>query len=334
MKTTPFSCALLLAACFSAALPAQDQATALAQLARTADVVVVATVDNVQNPQPEWLRTQFQRGQVLKGSIGASFALLEPAGRCCGNSLFALELGDQRLLFLRRTGATLHPLGGARGVLPAAAAVVQHTSAVLATGADDTALAHLLVAAIDDDEPRIAEDAAHALLALPQLPLSDGERQKVREQLAVAVQHGRTRAATLAELTARTADDGAVDVLLPMYLDAARPDQARLLQRALERCPSDLVAERLPMFLDRGRARDVRAAQLLTGIDTPTAAAGMRQMLRRPCHPEAQLKLCEGLLQKGERAASLESLVPAPVLRLAQRRRDAGRAFRNLEPTR
>ncbi|MCB9877261.1 MAG: hypothetical protein H6835_06620 [Planctomycetes bacterium] len=333
MKSTPFSCAPLLLACLSAALPAQDQATALAQLARAADVVVVATVDAVQQ-QPEWLRTQFQRGQVLKGSVGASFSLLEPAGRCCGNSLFALGLGDQRLLFLRRTGALLHPLGGARGVLPAAPAVVQHTAALLAAGADDAALAHLLAAALDHDEPRIAEDAAHALLALPQLPLTAAERQKVHDQLATALQQGRTRAATLAELTARTADDAAVDTLLPMYLDAARPDQARLLRRALERCPTQLVTERLSQFLDRGRARDLRAATLLAGIDAPTATARMQQMLRRPCHPEVQLQLCEGLLQKGERDAALAPLVPAPVLQLAHRRRDGAKKFRNIDPRR
>src|SRR5690606_28187413 len=103
---------------------------------------------------PEWHRFEFVTERALRGRPGDRFAVLEPAGACCGRSLFALQTGDRCLLFLRRTGALLHPLGGARGVLPADAAVVAHTEALLAA-ADDRQRTALLAAALGSDAARV-----------------------------------------------------------------------------------------------------------------------------------------------------------------------------------
>jgi hypothetical protein len=103
---------------FAVPAAAQEQATALSTAARAAAVVVRATVVVATDPSPEWHRLQFRTSEVLKGTVGGSFALLEPSGACCGRSLFALQPGQSCLLFLRQIGAVLHPFGGSRGVLP------------------------------------------------------------------------------------------------------------------------------------------------------------------------------------------------------------------------
>ncbi len=156
-------------------LAAQDQATTLLAQARAADAVVVARVTAASDPSPEWHRLEFVTTQVLKGNSPGEFAVLEPAGACCGRSLFALQIGDERLLFLRRRGPSWHPCGGARGVVPAAPEVVAHVTALLAAP-NDSALAHLLADNVGHQEARIADDAAHALAVLPQIALGSAQR--------------------------------------------------------------------------------------------------------------------------------------------------------------
>lgn len=321
------------ALCLLLSLPAgaQDQATTLLAAARAADVVVRARVDAASDPSPEWHRLEFTAVQVLKGTVAGTFSLLEPAGACCGRSLFALQPGEQRLLFLQRRAAVLHPFGGARGVMPAEPAVVAHVAALLAAP-HDAAVAHLLVQSLTHDEARIADDAAHALAALPALALGAAHRAAVAAALLAALDRGITRTASLVEVALRVADGPMLDVMLPAYLDAARADRRDLLRRALLRCPPEDVAARLPGFV-ANEARALRAAELLVALPSATARGAMQQLLREAPHPRIALCLAEGLLAAGASAQELKALVPAPVLELAERRVQRPRAFRAIQPT-
>lgn len=325
--------AALLATIAPRALTAQDQATTLLAAARSADVVVLATVVAATDPSPEWHRLQFRREQVLRGDIPQYFPLQEPAGRCCGRSLFALTVGDTRLLFLRRVGPTLHPFGGARGVLPVTPTLLTHVAALLAAP-DDAARARLCAAALADPEPRIADDAAHALATLPTLQLSAPDRERVVTALVDAVQRGSTRAAPLADTATRLGDAASIDALLPLYLATPKADQAELLQRALRRAAPDLVATRLLLFASGEREPALRAARLLAALPAESARATMIVLLRREPSPQAKLHLCEGLLAAGVPRNDLAPLVPAPVLALAQQRQHRAPQFRNISPAR
>ena len=312
---------------------AQDQATTMLRASRAAAIVVRATVTAVADPSPAWHRLQFRADELLKGRLPATFTMTEPAGQCCGRALFALQVGEVRLLYLRRVGRTLHAFGGGRGVLPATAPLLAHARALLAAD-DDAAATRLLAAELHNDEPRIATDAALALAAMPALSLTTTERQSVMRALTLAVQRGTTRAAPLADIAARVSDAPTIDALLPLYLGARRDDQARLLGRALERCPPAVVASRMPIFTGADRRQNLRAVELLTKLPPESAQATMTGMLQRPQHPRIQMELCEGLLCAGVAEASLEPLVPAPVLELAVERTARRRSFRNVTPLR
>lgn len=311
---------------------AQDQATTLLAALRGADAVVCARVTAATDPSPDWHRMQFDTTAVLKGPAPASFAVMEPAGACCGRSLFALQAGDVRLLFLQRRGPQWHPFGGARGVVPADAAVVAHVQALQAAG-DAAALAHLLAASLDAPEARIADDAAHALATLPHLSLSATDRTAVALALQQALQLRTTRLPALADVAARVADDAMVDVLLTSYLDAPRDDQANLLRSSLQRCSSPAVTARLPQFVD-SENRGVRAAQLLVALPTAEARSVLAGVLHGTTHPRVQLCVAEGLLASGVRGIELAASVPPPVLELAQRRSNQPRRFRAIDPSR
>ncbi|MBL8732164.1 MAG: hypothetical protein JNN13_07320 [Planctomycetes bacterium] len=312
---------------------AQDAGSTLAALAERADLVVRATVVAATDPSPQWHRMQFASVQVLKGTAAATFELLEPAGACCGRSLFALQIGDERLLFLRRTGQTLHPLGGARGVLPAAAAVVAHVSALLAAP-DAAARAAVLTAGLAADAPRVADDAAQALSTLPQLSLGSPQRAAITTALGDAVRRGSTRTAPLVEVLARLGDDASLDACLPIYLDTPRDDQAALLRRGLARGGTLAVATRLPLHVDRDDQRVQRAAELLAELPPEHARPALQRLLLAAPHPRVQLTLTAGLLAAGLRPAELAPLVPAPVLELAQNRHDRPRPLRVVRPDR
>ena len=98
-----------LTAALTAPLCAQQQAATMASLAARADVVVRASVTYSVRPTPQWRQVGLRTDAVLKGQVGQTFTLTEPAGECCGRSLFSLRVGDERLLFLRRVGPVLHP---------------------------------------------------------------------------------------------------------------------------------------------------------------------------------------------------------------------------------
>jgi hypothetical protein len=320
---------------------AQDQATTLLAAARSAELVVVARVTASTDPSPEWHRLQFSVLQTLKGNAPAALELLEPAGACCGRSLFTLVAGDVRLLFLQRRGPTWHPFGGSRGVEladgPAGAALVAHVQGLLAAG-DDAARARLLAASLAHPEPRVADDAAHALAALPTLALPAADADLVAAALSHAVHQGLTRTASLADAAVRLGRPAVLDRVLTTYLDADRADHAETLRRALRRGDVESVATRLPalVHLDGGGAdrRALRAAELLVELPTPTARPALDAMLQRATHPRLHLCIAEGLLAAGARAEELAARVPAPVLELARERLARPRRFRAIDPRR
>ncbi len=321
----------LAAAAFAA--PAQDQATTLLHACQRADVVVRATVLAATDPSPEWHRLEFRSDEVLAGAVGADFQLLEPAGACCGRSLFALQPGATCLLFLQRTGPALHPFGGGRGVLPATPELLLHVRSLLAAG-DDDARAGLLAAALDSPEPRIAQDAAHALAVLPVLRLAPTARRAVTERLDEAVRSGRTTAPALLDVVVRLCDDSMLDATIATYLAAEREDQARLVREGLLRLPPAQVAARVLPALSSHGSRVLRGAELLAALPFEHAALPLQALARQGAHPRAQLCVAESMLAAGHRREQLVGLVAEPVLRLAEERRKTPRTFRSVRPAR
>jgi hypothetical protein len=320
----------VLAAVPAAAGSARAQDTTLFAACRAADVIVRATVLTATDPQPDWHRLQFRSDQVLKGQVAGEFALMEPAGACCGRSLFALQPGTEVLLFLRRTGPVLHPLGGARGVLPWSAEVGAHVQTLLAA-TDDAAVAGILVGALAAAEPRIADDAAQALATLPGLQLPPGSHPQLQAALQDALQRGTTRSAALVEVSVRIGADELVDTMLPSYLRATTA-QAPLLRRGLLRCAPGQVAQRLPLHTDGTDHGALRAAELLVELPDAEARQALARMLQQHPHPRVQLCIAEGLLAAGEQGHELARIVPEPVLQLAERRRQQPRRFRSIQP--
>lgn len=323
----------LLALALAATAPAQDQASTIARMCAKADVIVQAKVQGSVHPTPNLHQLTLQPTHVLKGAVGTSFSLTEPAGQCCGRALFSLTIGDSRILFLKRLGPTLHTFGGGRGVLPATADLRSHVQALLAAPSAN-AVAHLLANSINHAEPRIANDAALALAVHPNLSLTLTERATLTTSLAQSVQHGLTRTAALADVAARLGDANIVDSVVPVFLAASKPDQAMLLRKALTRCPPQLVADRLPVHVGTARRANLRAAQLLAEMPAAAAQGAMANLLQRPNHPQVQMQLCEGLIGAGVAPASLSPMVPAPVLELAIKRLNRRPTFRNINPRR
>lgn len=311
-------------------LPGQDQATPLATACDKADVIVVATVTVETDPSPEWHRLAFRLDEVLRGPAPSTFELMEPAGACCGRSLFALQPGDQRLLFLRRTGPVLHPFGGGRGVLPPTPTVLAHVRALL-QAPDAAARVAVLLTGLDSAEPRVADDAAHALASAPNLRLDAAGRAHVADALAAAVDAGSTRAAALVDVALRSADAGGLDMVLDLYLATPRDDQARLLRTGLGRVSSAMLTARLPGLCRGQRTRELRGAELLCDIGDANANAALDGILTSTQCPRVQLCTVEGLLAAGAEPKTLRQRVPAAVLALAERRRNHP-TFRAIRP--
>lgn len=309
----------------------QEQATTLHAACRTADVVVRATVLGASDPSPDFHRLEFRSDEVLKGQVGPRFALLEPSGACCGRLLFTLQPGDSCLLFLKRTGPLLHPFGGGRGVAVPTDDLLAHVRALLAAP-DDTAVANLLAASLDANEPRVAGDAALALAGMPTVTLAAGPRATFDRVLAEAVTDGRTTAPSLCELAVRLGDDAVIDTLLPRYLGTARTDRRELLRRTLLRLPADEVGNRLPMFLDPSTTTSVRAAELLVDLPDTQARRGLEQLLQQNPHPRIQLSLVEVLLRGNLQAAQLADPTPSAVRAVAEQRQRDPKRFRAIRP--
>ncbi|MBM4060531.1 MAG: hypothetical protein FJ265_05480 [Planctomycetes bacterium] len=307
----------------------QDEATTLLEGCRRAGAIVRAVVVGAGDPAPEWRRVEFARIEPLAGEIAERFALLEPAGACCGRSLFALQPGQQCLLFLQRRGPAWHPFGGARGVLADEPGVAAHVRALLGA-ADDRARARLLADGLRAPEPRIAADAAHALASLPGLELEPPGRIAVAAALAEAIGSGRTTAAPLAAAAVRAGGAGALDTMVQLYVETPHGDRAALLRSALRRADPRAVAGRLPALLGGSADREVRAAELLAELPAEDAAGPLRDLLGAASHPRAQLAAAEALLRHGVHPASLRGRLPPPVLELAERRHEGPARLRNL----
>ncbi|MEO6593275.1 MAG: hypothetical protein ABIP94_00820 [Planctomycetota bacterium] len=315
---------------------AQDQATTLCAASQRARAIVRATVVVATDPSPLWHRMLFRTDEVLKGPMPDEFSLLEPAGACCGRSLFALRVGDACLLLLEQRGPALHPFGGSRGVLADNPVVVSHLQALL-QAQNDSQRAALLAASLDDPEPRIANDAAAALAVLPQLALSSAGRTALVLALQSAVQQGTTRTAPLLDAIVRLHDANMLDAVLPTYLTATSADQARLLRQGLSRCAAPLVVDGLLPHVFGSEHTAVRAAQLLGTLPSADARIGLQLMWAHTSNPRVQLWLAEGLLAAGASGAlrtQMAASVPEPVLRLALRRHDQAKPFRSIDPRR
>jgi hypothetical protein len=317
--------ATLLALALAGAGRAQDGASTLASNLDAADAVVVATVTEHESAPQDMLRVRFVVATSLTGAPPAAFTLIEPAGACCGSSLFALQQGDVRLAFLRRRGPAWHVVGGPRGLLPATAEVVAHVRE-LAVHRSGPARTALLVAALDAPEPRIADDAALALAAQPALALDPAARAAIGSALQRELDRRSGRAAPLLEVAARSADAGLRDALLERYLASPRDDEAALLANGLLRAP---VAGTMDLAIAGAtdERRGLRAAALAAGLGSDEAVAACFGLLARTAAPRVQLRLCEELLARGVPAAQLQR-APRAVVDSAQKRVAARRLVR------
>jgi hypothetical protein len=310
---------------------AQQEATTLSALCQRASAIVTAEVTAATDPDPAWRRLQFRTTRVLRGEIGAEFAVLEPSGACCGRSLFALLPGAHCLLFLERRSTALHPLGGARGVLPADAGLVAHVAALLAAGGDGERAA-LLARSLLHAERRVAEDAAHALAAGRPADLDAAARANVLAAFGSALERGTTVLAPLAQVAARSTDPELFDAVLAGYVATPRTDQARLLRRTLAQAEPARVAGRVALHARAGEQRELRTAELLAELPFAEAQAPLQNLLRGTQSPRVQLRIAEAMLAATGGPSALPARLPDPVLDLAARRQRAARVFRSIAP--
>ncbi|MGE3173084.1 MAG: hypothetical protein AB7O97_10710 [Planctomycetota bacterium] len=323
---------ILLSFGLAALLPAQQQATTLALLSQQAAVVAVARATAATDPSPEWHRVEFRTVEVLRGAVDESFALLEPAGRCCGRALFAVEPGQELLLFLDRRGAALHPRAGDRGVLPAEPAVLAHVRDLLAAAGDDAATAGALTAGLSSPTLRVRLDAALTLPALPRLVADATGRDRVFAALRACAQVPDTALPALAAAAVRLDGARAALELLPPYLGATDPGVVRALGAALTSLPAHALGTALAAAPLSTPDQQVRAAELLAAVPDATHVARLDRMLASAPTPRVTLAVTEALLAHGARPESLALRVPAVVLDLARERRAALPRFRAVRP--
>ncbi len=322
--------AVLAIAATAAGIRAQEEASTLSALAARADVVAVATATAATDPSPEWHRLEFRTEAALHGSPPATFALLEPAGRCCGRALFQLVPGTEYLLFLERRGPLLHPIAGDRGVVLATADVITHVRA-LAASADPAARARVLAGGLDAATPRIRDDAALALGALPGLGTDAFVRARVHQALAAQLPMPTTRLPALTAAAVRCGDDAAA-LLLPYYLATADADTERVLQRALLQVPAAALGAAIAVAAPATDDARVRALELLAAAPAVENLPLVDQLLAGATAPRVALAASEALLAAGRDPSTLTTRVPRAVLELARQRRAALPRFRAVRP--
>jgi hypothetical protein len=323
------TCRLLLASLLSVTATAQEPT--LRTALQTAELVVTARVVAVSDPSPDWHRLDFVVVAAVVGQAPATLQVLEPAGACCGRSLFALQVGDERLLFLRRVGPHWHPHGGAAGVLPAAPALLAHVAGLRAA-VDPRALVRTLVEALASEEPRVADDAAATLALLPASTLVGLDHAAVAGALQQALAVGHTRSAPLADVAVRSGDAALLDAVVAAYVAEPAADRARLLRHALRRADPAVVTHRAPALV-HGDAAALRLAELFRELPGMHGEQALVAMLPR-AHPRVALCAVEGLLARGARVVDLVPFVPATVLELAEQNRRRPARFRAIEPSR
>jgi hypothetical protein len=313
-----------------AMLPAQEQATTLAALAARAHVVATAFAAADTDPSPDFRRVEFRTIDSLEGAPGATFALLEPAGRCCGHALAAVEPGVPYLLFLERRGPTLHVLGGDRGLLRATPPLVSHVAALLAAAAP-AARSAVLLDAFDSAEPRVRGDAILALAASPALPPSAALRERVHAALLAELPRAGTRLPALLDLVVRAGGPQTPQDLLRLYLDEGRAPLRALLGQAIVHLPADAVRDAV-RAAPPGPDAPARIAELLLRMPDARNVPLLDAMLDQRPAPGTALALAEALAAAGVSPARLAGRVPEAVLQLLQRRRAAPPAFRWVRP--
>lgn len=312
-----------------AALPAQQQATTLALLAERAAAIATVTVLGNSDPSPEFCRIEFEVLAVLRGTLPQRIALTEPAGRCCGHALFALQPGDRRLLFLERRGPLLHALGGDRGVVLADDDVVRHVAALLLATDESQRLARL-AEALESPSERVAGDAALALASRAAVPADPRSLERILRALERELGRGSAHAPALVDVAVRCGDRSTVEALVHHLYAARRPDQVRLLRDGLAACDGDRVRQALSLAPPPDDGGVLRAAELLQAIPSAQNRALLERLLVSHSAPRVQLALCEALLAAGTAPVDLRARVPAPVVDLAERRRAAVPRFRNV----
>lgn len=319
--------ALAAIALLAVAARAQDGASTLSANLDAAEAVVVATVTAVHAPEPATTAVVFRVDAIVAGAAPATFALAEPAGACCGRSLFALRAGDERLVFLRRSGPTWHVLGGARGMLAARPEIVAHVR-TLAAATTAAARASALVAALAHVDDRVADDAALALAARPVLALDGAAKTAVGEALRRALDHRAGRALPLLDVAMRSGDAGLRDAALARYLAATDDDEAALLRQGLLRATAPGTVE-LAVAGAVDERSGLRAVEFVAALPAERAVPTGLQMLQRAGSPRVQLRLCQDLLRRGVPDSQLTA-APHRVVDAARRLLPKANVFRVL----
>lgn len=215
-----------------AALRGQQEATTLAALSIKADSIVVATAIAATDPSPNFHRIEFRTEQNLKGTVNGSFAVLEPAGRCCGRALGTLAIGDRVLAFLSQRGGALHPLGGDRGVIQTSDALVLHVQSLLQSATPDPK-GNVLASALASTDARVRADAALSLAQMPIATLDAASQAKVLTALEQELAAGTNRIPALVTASIRFLGDAAAPTLVRAYVHTPAEDHALALSRGL-----------------------------------------------------------------------------------------------------
>ncbi len=317
MMTIRKLCAALAAAFAATFLPAQEDATTLAGLCGDAGLVVLVDVLARIDPTPDTHAMRFAPRLVLKGQDPGLFEVREPAGACCGRTLFGLLPGSRHLLFLRAHDGAFHLQGGARGLAGGDAATVGHVQALLA--ADGAARTALLASTLEHGDARLRRDAALSLWRLPELASAPPAVRQAVERAALVALDGPADS-VLPYLTAAAARSGSTAVLeglIDAYVTGERSELRQLLRTGLPAFGEEQAAAALAARLPRDDDGRMRGIALLADLDCRPARAALVQVLRARPGPRVQLTAARVLLAQGEQPANLLPLVPQAVLEAA-----------------
>lgn len=301
-----------------AALRGQQEATTLAALSNKADSIVVATAVAANDPSPDFHRIEFRTERILKGAIASNFAVLEPAGRCCGRALGTLAIGDRVLAFLNQRGGALHPLGGDRGVLPVSDTLIAHVLDLLQPATPERKGA-LLASALSSTEPRVRADAALALAQLPTTSLDAASHSMVLAALDQELAAGSNRIPALVTASVRFVGDAAAPALVRAYVRADADDRALAVGRGLLQLSAVAIHQALAAEVLADEAAQQRACALASAKPDPISIPMLTRMLE--AQPRVALAAAEALLATGVAPATLAPRTDAAVLDTAVQRR-------------
>lgn len=301
----------------ASALPAQQQATTLFTLAESADVVVIATAIAASDPSVDFHRIEFHTDQVLKGSAGESFAILEPAGRCCGRALSAMTIGDQVIAFLDYRGPGLHPLGGSRGISLATPEIVAHVRQLLAAQ-NQKSYGEILASGLSNPDQRVRIDAALALAALPSTRLGATANQQILSALQIELQAASASLPAMIDASVRFLGDAAATTLVQSLLTTDDDSVSNLMTRGLARLSGDSVHQSLMVAALPNPLAQQRACELAACIPNALSLPMLRILLTQS--PRVALAASEALLANGVSAESIAPLTDSEVLKVAVER--------------